>query len=258
LLQRNYKLHRFHGIINKKDEKKPIALETYEALAERYAELIDTKSENAYYERPATISLLPEVRGKRVLDAGCGAGVYSEWLIEHGAEVVAFDVSPAMVALAKQRLGDGAEIRRADMEKPLDFLGDADFDIILSALALDYIENWTGVLAEFYRVLKNPGTLIFSVGHPAMRFMLDKREDKSYFDTRLEKTEWKGFGAPYVIVPSYSRPLEAMITPLIDAGFRLERICEPRPGEDFKRADPESYERLSRFPGFICFRAAKD
>ncbi|WP_279387450.1 hypothetical protein [Rubrobacter taiwanensis] len=30
------------------------------------------------YERPATLSLLPDVAGKRVLDAGCGPGVYSE------------------------------------------------------------------------------------------------------------------------------------------------------------------------------------
>jgi ubiquinone/menaquinone biosynthesis C-methylase UbiE len=60
---------------------KPIALDAYETLAAAYAAVIDTKPHNAYYERPATLSLMPEVKGKRVLDAGCGTGVYSEWLI---------------------------------------------------------------------------------------------------------------------------------------------------------------------------------
>lgn len=64
--------------------EKPIALDAYEALAERYAALVDSKAENAYCERPATLSLLPDVKGKRVLDAGCGPGSYSEWLVLPG------------------------------------------------------------------------------------------------------------------------------------------------------------------------------
>ena len=60
---------------------KPIALDAYETLAEAYAAVVDTKPHNAYYERPATLSLLPEVRGKRVLDAGCGpAFIQNGWL----------------------------------------------------------------------------------------------------------------------------------------------------------------------------------
>ena len=53
---------------------KPLALEAFEQLAEAYARLVDTKPHNAYYERPATLSLLPDVAGLRVLDAGCGPG----------------------------------------------------------------------------------------------------------------------------------------------------------------------------------------
>ncbi len=93
---------------------KLIALDAYETLAAAYAAVIDTKPHNAYYERPATLSLMPEVKGKRVLDAGCGSGVYSEWLIEHGAEIVAVDASPKMVELAKQRLDDGCSPSRLE------------------------------------------------------------------------------------------------------------------------------------------------
>ncbi|HET91353.1 MAG TPA: class I SAM-dependent methyltransferase, partial [Chloroflexi bacterium] len=70
--------------------REPIAQEAYNSMAEAYAARVDTKPHNAYYERPATLSLLPDIRGKRVLDAGCGPGVYAEWLAESGAEVVAF------------------------------------------------------------------------------------------------------------------------------------------------------------------------
>jgi 2-polyprenyl-3-methyl-5-hydroxy-6-metoxy-1,4-benzoquinol methylase len=50
----------------------------------------------------ATLSLLPDVNSRRVLDAGCGPGFYSEWLIEHGAEVVAVDAGLKMIELAKK------------------------------------------------------------------------------------------------------------------------------------------------------------
>src|SRR4028118_242469 len=109
---------------------KPIALDAYETLAEAYAAAVDTKPHNAYYERPATLSLMPEVKGKRVFDAGCGPGVYSEWLIEHGAEIVAVDASPKMVELAKQRLGEKADVRQADLDKPLTFLENSSFDVV--------------------------------------------------------------------------------------------------------------------------------
>jgi 2-polyprenyl-3-methyl-5-hydroxy-6-metoxy-1,4-benzoquinol methylase len=67
---------------------KPLALEAYEQLAEAYAARVDTKPHNAYYERPATLSLLPDVTGSTVLDAGCGPGAYTGWLVQHGARVV--------------------------------------------------------------------------------------------------------------------------------------------------------------------------
>ena len=89
--------------------EKPIALDAYNTLADAYASVVDTKPHNAYYERPATLSLLPDVNAKIVLDAGCGPGVYSEWLVDHGAKVTGVDASPPMVELAKRRLAGRAE-----------------------------------------------------------------------------------------------------------------------------------------------------
>jgi ubiquinone/menaquinone biosynthesis C-methylase UbiE len=232
----------------------PIALAAYEILAEAYASRIDTKPHNAYYERPATLSLLPEVKGKRVLDAGCGPGVYTEWLADRGAKVVALDVSPKMVELAKKRVGTKATVLQADISQPLHFFQDGAFDIVLSALVLDYIGDWASVFREFFRVLDRPGYLIFSISHPFADFLLYNPEN--YFQTELVEWEWRGFGIP-VRVPAYRRPLSAALNPLLEAGFVLERILEPIPTEQFKQADPKGYEKLSRQPGFLCIRAAK-
>jgi 2-polyprenyl-3-methyl-5-hydroxy-6-metoxy-1,4-benzoquinol methylase len=120
-------------------DDKPIALDAYETLAESFASVIDTKPHNAYYERPATFSLLPEVQGKRVLDAACGPGVHSEWLIARGAEVVGVDASQKMIELAKRRLGESADVRYADLRKPLTFLENKSFDIVLSSLTMTIV-----------------------------------------------------------------------------------------------------------------------
>jgi SAM-dependent methyltransferase len=235
-------------------KRSPIALEAYEELAESFARRIDTKPHNAFYERPATLSLLPEVKGKRVLDAGCGPGVYTEWLAARGAQVTALDVSPSMVDYAKKRVGDRARVLQADIGQPLPFLQDGSFEIVLSALALDYIEDWEGVFREFFRVLTRPGYFVFSIGHPFADFLLHKSED--YFRTELVELEWTGFGTP-VRMPSYRRPLQTVVDPLLRAGFRLERLLEPQPTEQFKQAEPAEYEELSRRPGFLCVRALK-
>src|SRR5688572_10874590 len=131
---------------------RPIAFDAYEELADSYAAAIDTKPHNAFYERPATLALLPDVEGKRILDAGCGPGVYSEWLLSRGAEVVAVDASPRMVALAKDRTSGRAHLRVADLNAPLDFLESASFDVVLSPLVLEYVHDWRATFGEFHRV----------------------------------------------------------------------------------------------------------
>jgi len=234
---------------------RPIALDAYEVLAEAFAAVVDTKPHNAYYERPATISLLPEVKGKRVLDAGCGPGVYSEWLIEHGAEVVAVDASPKMVKLAKQRLGKKADVRQANLGEPLPSLESSSFDLVVSPLVLDYIQDWRSTFAEVYRVLRPSGHFVFSVTHPLFDYIYFK--SNNYFETELVGVEWRGFESVRVHMPSFRRPLSEALNPLIEVGFFLERIIEPKPIEEFKNADPKHFEELSRQPCFICIRVRK-
>jgi SAM-dependent methyltransferase len=233
----------------------PIAQDAFERLAESYAARVDTKAHNTDYERPATLSLLPPVEGRRVLDAGCGPGVYAEWLVERGAEVVGLDVSPTMIWLAQERLRGRARLIQADLGRGLDGLADGSFDLVLSALVLNYVRDWASLFTEFFRVLRPAGHLVFSSHHPFDEFY-DQHPAGNYFEVEPVDYVWRGFGNP-VRVPSYRRPLGAMIGPLLEAGFLLERILEPRPQARFQEKDPHQYAKLRRQPGFICFQARK-
>jgi ubiquinone/menaquinone biosynthesis C-methylase UbiE len=234
---------------------KPVAQDAYNALAEAYAAVVDTKPHNAYYERPATLSLLPDVKGKWVLDVGCGPGVYAEWLVAHGAQVVAFDANRKMVRLARQRLGDKAQVVLANLEAPLDFLADGSFDVVVCPLVMDYIKDWESTFIEFHRVLREGGYLVISMEHPYPKYDYH-RQTSNYFNVELVEYVWRGFGKP-VRVPSYRRPMSGVINPLVKAGFILEQILEPLPTEEFSLVDPDDYEELTRSPGFMCVRAVK-
>lgn len=225
----------------------PIAEDAYDALADEYADTVRSNPYNAHIEFPATTDLIPDVAGMRVLDAGCGTGVYTEWLLAQGAdEVVGVDVSEAMLAHAREALGDRATFHRADLAEPLEFAGDS-FDGIVSALALGYVRDWRSTFAEFARILKPGGFLVFSVVHPLDS--LPEGEEESYFETDQQVKEWS------VDVPFYRRPFAEMLNPLIEAGFTLDRIVEPQPTEEFEEQWPERYETESRNPVFLCIRA---
>ena len=228
-------------------EDEPIARDAYDEIAAEYDEDVKTNAYNAHLEFPATSSLVPAVDGDRVLDAGCGTGVYTAWLLDRGADVVGVDVSGEMLDRARETAGDRAAFHRANLGEPLDFAADDAFDGVLSALALDYVERWAGPFSEFARLLRPGGFLVFSVAHPMDVFEEDS--GSNYFAVERQTKEWA------VDVPYYRRPLSAMLDPLVEAGFELERLVEPQPTAAFREARPERYEKESTHPVFLCVRA---
>jgi len=234
--------------------KDSVSLNAYEEMAEHYFKYVDTKPFNAYYERPATVSMLPDVKGKRVLDAGCAAGWYTKLLLDRGASVIALDFSPNMIEMTKRRVGNKAKIIRADLNEPLDFIDDESIDVVLSSLTLHYIKNWEVVMSEFNRILKKGGQLVFSVHHPFMDFKLSSKEN--YFLTELLDDEWttnKG----KVKVQFYRRPLSKIIASVIESGFAIEKLLEPMPVEQFKIEEPNIYDKLKKNPQFLFIKANK-
>lgn len=202
-----------------KNRSKPIALEAYEKLAQAYSNIAESKAENGYNEHPAMRSVVGDVIGLHVLDAGCGPGFLVRDLIKQGASrVVGFDISPSMIEIALDRVGDGAELFISDLAAPLT-LADASFDLVISSLAMDYVRDRWIPLGEFHRILRQNGRLVFSVQHPMASYEWFK--PPTAFGVHYCEASWKGFTAEPVVVPDHYRSFEEVINPILAAGFRL-------------------------------------
>jgi SAM-dependent methyltransferase len=219
----------------------------YDTFADHYARENEVGLFNAHYDRPAMLNLAGDVAGRNILDAGCGAGPLAAALRDRGARVTGFDASPAMVALARRRLGPDTQVLVADLAEPLPF-GTARFDDVVAALVLHYLEDWTDPLAELHRVLKPGGRLILSVNHPVIRPVVYPQED--YFATSAY-TEDYTFDGHTVDLTFWHRPLHAMTDAFTRAGFRISVISEPPFSPDTPREllPPDLGDRTA----FLCF-----
>ena len=233
----------------------PIGLEAYERIADAYAARLDTKPHNAYYERPALLALLPNVQRLRILDLGCGPGLYAERLLEAGAaHITAIDVSPRMVALAQARLPSvRTDIRLTDAREPLSFLGDSAVDLVIAPLMVHYLPRLEPVFVEIGRVLRTSGHFVFSTHHPMVEFP-EYSATGQYFATEPVEQVWGSLGA----VRFYRRPLSDITEALAAAGFVIERLVEPKPTDEYREASPNGYARLMRMPDFLLVRARRD
>lgn len=229
-------------------------LAAYEEMAEKYNELIDHKPHNAYYDRPNTLDLITNIDGISLLDAACGPGKYAEILLAQGAKVTGFDMSPKMIQLAQKRNKGKGIFFVHDLAKPLKMLKNETFDVVLCALALHYVADWTITIKEFSRVLKPNGKLIISIEHPFFEFNYFK--SKNYFKIEPVKSIWNGFGEP-IEINSFRRPLSECLLPLTNNQFYIDKIVEPKPTREFEQLDPRHYKELNEFPAFMCIRAVR-
>lgn len=218
----------------------------YEVFADEFLDHASDGLFNAHYDRPACLDLLGDVRGLRVLDAACGPGLYAEEFVKRGAIVTGFDQSPRMVELARQRVPAG-EFRVHDLADPLDWLENESFDLVLLALAIEYVDDRVEALKELRRVLSPSGALVFSRNHPTADWL---RNGGSYFDVRVIEETWsKGWHLRYWLAP-----LEQTCEEIHEAGFLIDRIVEPKPSPGAESIDATQFARLQSAPGFIAFR----
>ncbi|MFY1694020.1 class I SAM-dependent methyltransferase [Solwaraspora sp. WMMA2101] len=219
----------------------------YDGFARSYAQENESGLFNAHYERPAMLALAGDVHGRRILDAGCGAGPLFEALRTRGAIVTGFDASPAMIELARQKLGEDADLQVADISLPLPYADDT-FDDVVVSLVLHYLQDWTAPLAELRRVLKPGGRLLLSVNHPRILESSDPSAD--YFAVTPYSFEYT-FGEERAMLTFWHRPLHAMTDAFIRAGFRIAVVSEPPFSPDTPREllPPDLGDRTA----FICF-----
>ncbi|MCP3804792.1 class I SAM-dependent methyltransferase [Allokutzneria sp. A3M-2-11 16] len=86
-----------------------------------------------------------------MLELGCAGGVLTGQLLARGADVLAVDREPRLVAIARERLGERARVEVADLERPLDLVPTGSVDLVVASLILHYIEDWTPLFAELRR-----------------------------------------------------------------------------------------------------------
>ena len=234
----------------------PIAYHTYQALADAYSEIAPDKEYNAYYDRPAMLSLLVEdLAGQHILDAGCGPGIYSEILLKKGAEVTGIDVSENMIQHARTRNGDQGHFIVGNLEEPLSMFQDQQFDGIMSALAISYVKDISALFGEFQCIVKPGAWFCFSTEHPFFSYNYFKLEN--YFETQSVSCQWKGFTNEPITMNSYYHSLSCITDALLDNGFVIERILEAKPVAEFEQKHSRAYAERLKFPSFIHFRARK-
>lgn len=200
----------------------------YDDFAADYDAENATSLLNAYYERPAVLSLVGDVRGRRILDAGCGSGPLAAELVARGADVTGFDGSPAMIDLARRRLGGSVPLSVHDLTEPLPY-ADETFDDVVASLVLHYLEDWDAPLAEIRRVLKPGGRLVASVNHPFAQVL--NAPDEDYFATRLYSEDIELNGQTTALT-FWHRPLREVVRAVTDAGLDLRVLDEPGPSAD--------------------------
>jgi SAM-dependent methyltransferase len=213
--------------------------------------------------REETVRLLgpaDSLRGKRVLEVGCGAAQCARWLVAQGASVVAVDLSAGQLrhALAAVQGDPGPAPLLIQADASALPLSDASVDVACSAFgAVPFVTDSAAVMNEVARVLRPGGRWVFSTNHPMRWCMPDDPGpaglvvERSYFDRR-----------PYVEVTPDGRPvyveahrtLGDRIRELVAARFRVLDVIEPEwPAGHTRPWGQWSPLRGKLFPGTVIF-----
>ncbi len=220
---------------------------------------------NNLFELPTLFSLLPDLEGKKVLDLGCGSGERCiDYLKKGAASVTGVDISEKMLAVAEAENND---LRITYLKMPMEEIGaiDDEFDVVISSLAFHYVEDFGGVVANVYRLLRDGGIFLFSQEHPLAtcysgkgdRWTRDENGKKLYANIADYCVERRNDSTWFVEgVQRYHRMFSTIVNTLCDAGFRILKMAEPYPTEELVKNYPEYYD-LYHKPDFLFVKAAK-
>ncbi|EEG72485.1 class I SAM-dependent methyltransferase [[Clostridium] hylemonae] len=206
--------------------------------------------------------VLPDFRGKCVLDLGCGYGWHCLYAAQNGAEyVLGTDISAKMLETAREKNShERIEYRRCAMED-LE-LPDHSFDVVLSSLAFHYVKEFQPVVKKISRVLSPGGFFVFSAEHPVFTAygtqdwyydeqgeILHFPVDNYYFEGKRDAVF---LGEP---VTKYHRTLTTYLNTLLENGFELLNIIEPQPPDDMLHI-PGMADEMRR-PMMLIVKAVK-
>ena len=217
---------------------------------------------DAVPEWPALRALLPPLRGRAVLDLGCGYGWLCRWARAQGAaRVIGVDLSERMLERARAETADaGIEYVRADLEDLAPPAG--PFHLVYSSLALHYVVALPRLLGRIHEALGAGGALVFSIEHPLYTapgrpewttdaaghavWPLDR-----YLDEGPRTTTWLARS-----VTKQHRTIATYVNALVEAGFTLTHLHEWGPSAEQVAAHPEWANERQR-PPFLLVAARR-
>jgi SAM-dependent methyltransferase len=207
----------------------------------------------------AEFRLLGDLKGKRVLELGCGGAQCSIAFAKQGATAIGVDFAAEQLAFARrlcEREGVKVELREGDLAD-LAFLRADTIDVAFSAYAFGFVEDLGRVFRQVHRVLKEDAPLVFSLPHPAYDMIDDDSDEpllirRSYFDRSPIDYTWNG-----IEFTDYHHTFEDLYMTLLRSGYRVDNLLEPEP----LSAGPRSQHWREAFrwvPRTLIVRARKE
>lgn len=205
--------------------------------------------------------MLPELQDRRVLDLGCGFGWHCRYAREGGARsVLGVDLSESMLERARAMTDDPqVEYRRLAIED-IEF-AEGEFDVVISSLALHYVERFDLLCGKVSRCLVPGGEFVLSVEHPMYTALAVQ---DWHYGPQGEKLHWpvddyhrEGARRTRFLdhdVVKYHRTVASYVEALLGAGFRLTALSELRPTPDMLARNPAWQEEMRR-PMFLLMAA---
>ena len=238
-----------------------------ETFFEGYRKLREREvNANVLFEIPTLHKLMPDLNGKRVLDLGCGMGEHCKDYINRGAKrVVGVDISEKMLEVARKENSDENILY---LNIPMEDISSIDekFDVVISSLAMHYIEDFDGVVKAVYSLLEDEGIFLYSQENPmntcysgsGSRWTLDENGVKIHANISNYCVE-KRFDSTWFVdgVQKYHRMFSTIVNSLADAGFHIVRMEEPYPTKELVEKYPEYYD-LYHKPDFLFVKSVKE
>lgn len=241
---------------------KRVVREKYKDIGEEYYKSRKHKSGSSYFynenlEMPTTLKLLGNVKDKKILDVGCGPGLYAKKLTKKSAKVKGIDLSEELIKIARQE-NPKLDFKVGDIEK-LPYKN-SEFDIVLATLVLGHLSNWDKALKEINRVLKKEGVFVFSGYNPVVEktkktrwFFRNFREIKDYFEEGWRFTKWKKDAKKI----HYHRTYGTIVKQLVNHGFEIVDYEDCKPLKSSKKSYPRLYNKTINAPHFCVWKVRK-